>query len=103
MGMSGNRLAEVMSKIGNESAQMTRSEIISGTVTSTSPLSISFMAEESKQITIPAGMLVVPYTCREKSIVVQGETVRLWGNLAVGERVILLSANNGQRYLVNRA
>lgn len=103
MGIAADRLVRTMTQIGNESAGAIRSEIISGTVTSTSPLQVTIMTAESKTAILPAAALVLSYTCKVRTVTVQGETVQLWGDLAVGERVTLLSFNSRQRYFVERA
>lgn len=103
MGIAADGLLRAMTQISNESAGVIKSEVLSGTVTSASPLQITIMTAESKAVALPSSLLVLPFTCKAKTITVQGETVQLWGDLAVGEKVFLLSANSGQRYLVERA
>lgn len=102
MGIAADRLLRTMTQIGNDSAGAIKSEIYSGTVSSVSPLQITMMANESKSVSLPSSLLVVPFTCKAKIITVQGEAVQLWGDLAVGEHVVLVSFNSGQRYLVER-
>jgi len=103
MGISANRLAGVVTKIGNDSASVIRSEIFDGTVASVSPLRIMIAASESRELPLPAGALVLSPLCKAKTITVAGETVRLWGDLVVGEKVTLMSYNAGQRYFVERS
>lgn len=102
MSIAANRLLNTMTKIGNERAELTKTELFYGTVTSSAPLQITYMAEESKAITLPENMLLLPTTCKAKAITVAGETVQLWGDLVVGDKVILISGNAGQRYMVER-
>jgi hypothetical protein len=102
MSIGANRLLSVMTSVGNDSASVIQSEIYSGTVTSISPLSITYMDGESKQVTLPESLLILSSTCRTKTIIVSGTIVQLWNNLQVGERVTLLSFNRGQRYYVDR-
>lgn len=103
MGIAADRLLRTMTQISNESAGAIKSDMYSGTVTSISPLKITYMAAESKEVTLTSSLLVLPFTCKAKTITVQGETVQLWGDLAVGEKVILTSFNSGNRFFVERA
>lgn len=103
MSIGANRLLSVMASVGNDSASVMQSDIFSGTVTSVSPLAVTFMDNESRQITLSESFLTLAPTCRAKSINIPTiGVVQLWGNLAAGEKVTLLSFNRGQRYFVER-
>lgn len=100
---SAVNLINAISDISSARAKDSRSDLLSGIVTSASPLQITVMMEESKELTFPENLLFVPFTCKAKTITIDGETVQLWGNLKVGERVFLTSYNAGTKYLVERA
>lgn len=79
----------------------TVSELSYGVVTSTSPLVITRESGESRT-PLSAGFLVLAKTCKKLDIVIDGTPVQIWPDLAIGETVILLSYNAGQKFFVER-
>lgn len=84
-----------INKLVNTFASLNKDTVPSisyGTVTSTSPLSITQEIAEER-VPITEGFLVLSKTCKATSA---------WEALAVGEKVILLSFNGDQKFFVER-
>lgn len=98
MSNAADRLLSVMDSRSRGVGSGIASGLSYGTVTSASPLVIT--RDDGAAFT--AGFLVLSRSCRALSVQIQGETVQLWSGLSVGEKVILLSFNSGQRHFVER-
>lgn len=98
----------------HKESQLTK--MITGVVKSVNPLSIC-IDEDSTQRTITQEFLTLSSTCKRREIpnthyhnydggqtssevTGSGSRIQLWGDLQVGEKVLLLRVNNGQMYWV---
>ena len=115
MSNAPNRLLEVMNKTSASAAEKTMSGISYGTVTSISPLVITRETENGR-VPLSGDLLVLSRTCKPLTITAAEHThtiptgtasmelqeLIIWPGLSVGEKVILISFNGNQRYLVER-
>ena len=96
MSNAADRLVSIMDARSKGAGAV--SELAYGTVTSVSPLVI---ARDGGAALTP-GFLVLSRTCKELKVEVQGNMVEIWPDLTIGEKVILLSFSNQQRFFVER-
>ena len=94
-------LIDVLQGIMQEnSAALKPADVVMGTVTSVSPLSVQVQATMQN---IPAAALILTSAVVAKTAQVQGGeggTVIINEDLAVGDKVVMLRVSRGQRYII---
>ena len=96
MSDAADRLLKVIG--GVSQSTNTISELSYGTVKSAAPLVIT----RDGGADLTAEFLVLSKTCKPLFAQVQGISTQLWSGLSVGEKVILLSFNNSQKFFAER-
>ena len=94
-------LIDVLQGIMQEnSAALKPADVVMGTVTSVSPLSVQVQATMQN---IPAAALILTSAVVAKTAQVQGGeggTVIINEDLVVGDKVVMLGVSRGQRYII---
>ena len=91
---NGTRIARAIVNCAKNLSSDT-SDIISGVVTSVSPLRVKVDKLELTETFLIKGALVT-----EKRIQIGGEEILLWRDLQVGDNVYLLRVSGGQKFFI---
>jgi hypothetical protein len=91
-----NSMRELIAYIANEAKQV--AEVVQGTVTSSSPLKITLLNDA--KVILTSTDLIVPQHLTVHTLSVNGDKVKIDNSLKSGNKVHLLSFNNGKKYFV---
>lgn len=91
-----NSVRELIAQIANEARRA--SEVVQGAVASSSPLKITLLNDT--KVILTSTDLIVPQHLTKHSLSVNGEKVKIDNSLKSGDKVHLLSFNNGKKYFV---
>jgi len=117
MSAGAKKLFDVMNNVGSHAGAQVASELAYGIVTSVDPLIIK-REGDTDRAPLTAGFLVLSKMCQKfeittashEHIVISNsgttdtrlKTLLIWPGLQIGERVILLSFNSGQKFFVEK-
>lgn len=102
--MAGERIAKLFKD--QEIPKTSRTDLVYGTVTSTSPLAV--MVETDSRMILPEPFLILSPLCIAKSATLNVTTTggngtasgTLWRGLVAGDKVTMLRVANGQKFIV---
>ena len=97
MSIGAKRLLDTMNSAGVRASAQVASQLVYGTVSSVNPLTITRDGDVDRD-PLTENFLVLSRTC--KRLYAGGALV--WDDLAVGDTVVLLSFNSGQKHFVER-
>ena len=93
--MNGEKILQIMRSAGKTPAGET-TDLLFGIVTSVNPLKIKV----DNRFEVDQRFILLSAMAKEMKITVDEQTITLWRNLSIGDKVRLLRFNRGQMFYV---